>query len=75
MADPGEGPGGRSPSPLFLDQKGAQRAEKNFFETGPPPYLKVWIATDNGTTSGGVKSHVIIQVVRCILIEFSSFQS
>ena len=53
MADPGEGPGGAQPPPLFLDQKGAQRAEKNVFETGPPPYLKVWIATDNGTTGAG----------------------
>ena len=53
MSDPGEGPGGGL---LFLDQTEAQRAEKNFFETTPPPhtlsqglddraphYLKVWI--------------------------------
>ena len=39
--DPGEGPGARSP--LFLHETEAQRAEKKFFETGLPPYLKVWI--------------------------------
>ena len=39
VADPGEGPGGASPpSPLFLDQTEARRAEKD-----RPPYLKVWI--------------------------------
>ena len=49
---PGGGGGGGG---LFLDQTEAQRAEKNFFETTPPPplsqglddraphYLKVWI--------------------------------
>ena len=36
MADPGEGTGGPAPS-LFLDQTEAQKAEKNFFETIPPP--------------------------------------
>ena len=30
--------------PLFLDQNEARRAEKNIFETGPPPYLRVWMA-------------------------------
>ena len=34
--------GARLP-PFFLDQTEARRAEKNFFETGRPPYLKVWI--------------------------------
>ena len=34
--DPEEGPGEPSP-PLFLDQTEAQRVEKKFFETGPPP--------------------------------------
>ena len=39
LVDPGEGPGARSP--LFLDETEAQRAEKKFFETGLPPYLRV----------------------------------
>ena len=29
--------------PLFLDQIEARRAEKIFFETGLPPYLRVWM--------------------------------
>ena len=41
-ADPGEGHG--RPLPSCLDQTEAQRAQKNFFETTPLPYLKVWIA-------------------------------
>ena len=28
---------------LFLDQTEAQRAEKIFLETAPPPYLRVWM--------------------------------
>ena len=37
IADPGEGPGGPpSPPPSFLDQNETRRAEKIFFETGPP---------------------------------------
>ena len=32
VADPGEGPG----APLFLVQTEARRAEKIFWETGPP---------------------------------------
>ena len=55
MADPGKGPGGPAPPPLFLDQTEAQKAKKNFFGDHPPPplskglddraptYLKVWI--------------------------------
>ena len=32
------------PAPhLFLDQNEAQRGNKFFFETGPPPYLRVWM--------------------------------
>ena len=42
VANPRERPGG-PPSPLFLDQTEVRRAEKIFFETGRPPYLKVWI--------------------------------
>ena len=32
-------------APLFLDQTEARRAEKNLFETGPPPppHLRVWM--------------------------------
>ena len=54
-ADPGKGPGEPAP-PYFVEPAEARRAEKNFFETGPPlpylrvrvtalcpPYLKVWI--------------------------------
>ena len=37
---------GRSLSSLFLDQTEARRAEKNIFETVPPPptpHLRVWM--------------------------------
>ena len=37
MADQG------SPTPLFLDLTEARRAETIFFETGPPPYLRLWV--------------------------------
>ena len=42
MADPGKGPVGYSPSPLFLDQTEARRAEKNFLgdRHTPPPLSK-----------------------------------
>ena len=45
LADPGEGPGGPGGPgpPLFLDQTEARRAEKKIFETGLPPYLRVWM--------------------------------
>ena len=50
VADPGEGPGGPVPPlPLFLDQNEAERAKKDFFETGAPFYLKVWIRHWNKT--------------------------
>ena len=41
----GRDPGGLPlPLPnLFLDQTEARGAEKNFFETGPPTYLRVWM--------------------------------
>ena len=39
----GRGPGGGRPPPLFLDENEARRAEKIFFEAGPPPYLRVWM--------------------------------
>ena len=31
------------PSPLFLDQTEARRAEKKLFGDHPPPYLRVWM--------------------------------
>ena len=37
VADPGEGPGGVRPLPLFLDQTEARRAKKHFFGRPPPP--------------------------------------
>ena len=40
VANVGEGPGGSGP--LFLDQTEAQKAEKKNFETGFPPYFRVW---------------------------------
>ena len=53
VADPGEGPRGAHPLPLFLDQTEAQRAEIFFVLIPPPPsrgqgdralpYLKVRI--------------------------------
>ena len=43
MVDPGKGPGGYSPSPVFLDQTEARRAEKNFLGYRPPTYLRVWM--------------------------------
>ena len=42
VADPGEGPGGGGPSPLFLYQTEPQRAE-NMFLRPPLPYLRVWM--------------------------------
>ena len=37
------GGGGDPQPPLFVDQSEAQRAKKRFLETGPPPYLRVWM--------------------------------
>ena len=34
---------GPAPTPLFLDQNEARRADKNNFESAPPPYLRVWM--------------------------------
>ena len=44
MADPGKGPGGYRPSPLFLDQTEARRAEKKFLGDRPP-YLSKGLMT------------------------------
>ena len=43
VADSGEGPGRPGPPLLTLDQTEARRAEKKFFETGRPPYRRVWM--------------------------------
>ena len=64
VADPGEGPGGRS---LFLDQREARRTKKTLFGDPPPPpplskglddrgpltYLKVWIRHCRQTQENG----------------------
>ena len=34
---------GPAPTPLFLDQNEARRADKKNFESAPPPYLRVWM--------------------------------
>ena len=39
MADPGKGPVGPEPSPLFLDQTEARRAERNFLRDPAPESL------------------------------------
>ena len=68
--DPGEGPRGPAPSPpptLFLDQAEAQRTEKIFLETiPPPPYLRVWTAnppvisrSGSGTATNFVSLHTL----------------
>ena len=41
VVDPGKGPGGYIPSPLFLDQTEARRAEKKFLGDRPPPPLLI----------------------------------
>ena len=42
MVDPGEGSEG--PAPLFFSIKMRPEGPKKiFFETGPPPYLTVWM--------------------------------
>ena len=35
--------GARPLPPLFLDETEARRVEKKFLETGPLPYLRVWM--------------------------------
>ena len=41
VADPGEGPGGRPPPPLYFSKK--------IFETGPLHYLRVWMTAPHPT--------------------------
>ena len=43
VADPGEGPGGPVPPPLFLDQTEVRGAGKNFLETAPRPPLSQFL--------------------------------
>ena len=40
VVDPGAGPGGSAPPPVFLDQTEAQKAEKYFWQTTPLPFSK-----------------------------------
>ena len=49
VVDPGEGPRGPEPSPLFLDQTEAQRGKKNFLGDRPLPYLRVWMTVPTPT--------------------------
>ena len=43
VVDPGEGPRGPGPSPLFLDQTEARRGKNFFGGDRPLPYLRVWM--------------------------------
>ena len=44
VADPGEVPGVPGFPRLLLDETEARLAKRNFFfETGPPPYLRIWM--------------------------------
>ena len=49
VVDPGEGPRGPEPSPLFLDQTEAQRGKKIFLGDRPLPYLRVWMTVPTPT--------------------------
>ena len=54
VADPGEGPGGVRPLPLFLDQTEARRAKKHFFWRPPPPFLRMWMTAPPPPLSQGL---------------------
>ena len=54
MTDPGEGPGGPPPPPLFLDRTEARRAEEIFFGARAPPCLKVWMTAPLPPLSQGL---------------------
>ena len=43
VVDLGEGPGGARPPPLIFRPNWGPKGGKNFMETGPPPYLRIWI--------------------------------
>ena len=76
MADPGEGPGGpRPPPPLIFRPKGGPEGRKQIFGDRASPLSEGLDSPLITVPEEREKSHVIIQVVKCILIEFSSFQS
>ena len=57
VADPREGPGGPAFPPLppyFYTKMRPKRAEKNFLQTAPPPYLRVWMTSP---PSEGLEAH------------------
>ena len=39
--------GTRPPSPLIFRPNWGPKGQKNFLETGPPPYLRFWMTTPN----------------------------
>ena len=43
MADPGEGPGKPGSPPYFSTKRGSEWPKNIFLETGPTPYLRVWM--------------------------------
>ena len=47
MADPDEGPGGSAPL-IFRTKLRPEGPKKNFLETGPPTYLRVWATAPGG---------------------------
>ena len=68
MADPGEGPGGPAPPPLFLDQTEARGAEKIFFGD-PPPYLRVWMTPPPPFFSEGLDPPLKHNEIRIEILE------
>ena len=74
VADPGEGPGGRGPSPLFLDQTEAQRPEKIIFlRPGPSPYLSVWMSVPSFIRRSGSATLYISILFLCTIPLHDSF--
>ena len=54
VVDPGEGPRGPGPSPLFLDQTEARRGKNFFGGDRPLPYLRVWMTAPPTPLSQGL---------------------
>ena len=52
VADPGEGTGGPTPPPPFLDQSEARRSEKNFFGDQAPAFQRVWMTPPTPLSQG-----------------------